>query len=432
MSLRTDAAAIARAAIDAVEAGRLVTAALPDLATDLAAASQYAVVAAGKASSSMLRALVSSGGRRPDAAMQVAHVAPTGLPAWVESFRGGHPVPNDGSIAAGSRALALARALDADGLLLVLLSGGASALMALPVTGLTLADKQTTTKRLMEAGADIHTLNCVRKHLSQTKGGRLAGACRGRTVCLAVSDVVGDDPSVIGSGPTVADPSTYADALDALDRFRGRGAYPVAAVAVLEEGLAGSRPESPKPGSRELARAETRIIGSRDVALAGAHAEAERLGYRVVRHREEVVGEARVAAIEHLARIRVCAAEEAGPVCLLSAGETTVTVTGSGTGGRNQEFALALAPALSGFDRPIAVASVGTDGIDGPTDAAGAVVDRETTGRATEAGLASPDRYLENNDAYAYLAASGDLLITGPTDTNVGDIQIVLLGGRTP
>lgn len=420
--------AIARAAIEAVHAGGLVTSALPDIAAEVARRSRCAVVAAGKASASMLRAFVANTPRQPDQVMQVAHVAASELPAGVERFVGGHPVPNDQSVAAGERALALAGSLADDDLLLVLLSGGASSLLACPAEGLSLADKRATTKRLMEAGADIHTLNGVRKHLSQIKGGRLAAACRGRTICLAVSDVVGDDVSVIGSGPTVADPSTYAEALAALDRFDHRRAYPAAAVAMLEAGMSGARPESPKPGSPELARAETRVIGSRGAALEGARAAAERLGYRVLMHDEDVVGEARVAAVQHLEVIDAVAAREPGPVCLLSAGETTVTVTGAGRGGRNQEFALALVRALAAFPRPAAVASVGTDGIDGPTDAAGAVVDAGTIARAKHAGMASPERFLENNDAYRYLAASGDLIVTGPTDTNVGDVQVVLLG----
>ncbi|MEW5981898.1 MAG: DUF4147 domain-containing protein [Acidobacteriota bacterium] len=429
--LRADALAIARAAIEAVDAGRLVTLALPFVYPVIERARRCVVVAAGKASASMLHALL--GDVRAgvlDTVVQVAHVPTSGLPGHVEVFTGGHPVPNPGSIAAGRRALEAARSVGEDDLFLVLLSGGASALLAVPAEGLSLADKQTTTRRLLETGADIHMLNAVRKHLSQTKGGRLAAACQGRTLCLAVSDVVGDDLSVIGSGPTVADPSTYGDALAVLDRCGGREAFPAPAVAVLEDGLAGGRPESPKPGAPELARAETRVIGSRVAALTGARARAERLGHRVVVHAHDVVGEARTTAARHFELIRALDQSEPGPVCLLSAGETTVTVAGRGKGGRNQEFALALARPLASLRRDVVVASVGTDGIDGPTDAAGAVVDNATMARAARAGLDSPERFLADNDAYAFLAASGDLIITGPTDTNVGDVQIVLLGAR--
>ena len=375
----------------------------------------------------MLTAALAVMPTRPTRAMCVVPGPDADVPPYVDVHHGGHPVPNEGSVAAGLAALALAAATGPDDVLLVLLSGGASALLAVPAEGLTLADKQRTTTLLLRAGADIHALNTVRKHLSRTKGGRLAGAAAARTVCLAISDVVGDDLSVIGSGPTVGDATTFSDALAVLDRSGGRPAYPPAAVARLERGARTGADESPKPGAPELARATTHVIASRSDALRGAHAAARRLGYEVVVVEQPVVGEAREIALACIARARQAARRPRGPWCVLSAGETTVTVTGSGLGGRNQEFALACVPDLAAHARPTVVLSVGTDGIDGPTDAAGAFADSSTWDRARAAGLGAPDTFLADNDAYHFFAPLGDLVMTGPTGTNVGDIQIILM-----
>jgi glycerate 2-kinase len=335
---------------------------------------------------------------------------------------GSHPVPTADSEAAGRAALRLARSAAADETLIVLLSGGASAMMAVPIDALTLADKARTTEVLLKNGASIGELNCVRKHLSAIKGGRLAAATAGRTVTLAISDVVGDDLTVIGSGPTVADTSTYGEALRAVDEHGGRDRFPAAVISRLVTGTRGELPETPKllAGSASVAR----VIGSRHEAMAGAAAEARARGYSVRVLENPVVGEARTAAEQSLA----AAVEAAGdrPMCLISSGETTVHVKGPGRGGRNQEFALACVEAMGRFATDAALASVGTDGVDGPTDAAGALVDSSTLQRAVAAALA-PARYLDNNDAYAFFAALGDLIQTGPTGTNVGDLQIILL-----
>lgn len=342
---------------------------------------------------------------------------------WI---RGSHPVPDAHSLEAGRQALDFARRVPADGLLLVLLSGGASALAALPRSPLSLQGKQDATRRLLLAGADIHALNTVRKHLSALKGGQLAAACAAPTLALAVSDVVGDDLSVIGSGPTVPDPSSFADALDVLDRFGGRPAFPPPVVRLLEDGAAGLVPETPKPGDPRLARAVSRVIGSRTSAAEGAAREAETRGYRVVVLPDALTGEAREAGPRLLERAVREAAGSAGQVCVISTGETTVHVTGGGRGGRNQELALAVVDRIAMLQVSAALLSAGSDGIDGPTDAAGAVVDRETAGRAAAAGLA-PSAFLAANDAYRFFDPLGDLVRTGPTGTNVGDIQIVLL-----
>jgi hydroxypyruvate reductase len=294
--------------------------------------------------------------------------------------------------------------------------------MAVPADGLTLADKAGTTEVLLKNGASISALNCVRKHLSAIKGGRLAAATSARIITLAISDVVGDDLTVIGSGPTVADTSTYRDALRALDEHGGRQLFPTEVVARLVAGARGDVPETPKPleGSASVAR----VIGSRHEAMAGAAHEAQARGYSVHVHEAAVVGEARATAAQFMAGAAGAAADR--PVCLISSGETTVHVTGTGRGGRNQEFALACVDATARFETAAALASVGTDGVDGPTDAAGAVVDSTTLRRAGAAAL-SPARSLENNDAYTFFAALGDLIQTGPTGTNVGDLQVILL-----
>ena len=353
---------------------------------------------------------------------------PERLPERAEWFDGGHPLPNAGSVAAAQRALEIAAACGEDDLLVVLLSGGGSALMALPVPTITLAEKQRTVRRLMEQGADIYELNTVRKHLSAIKGGQLAAACPGAVLTLAISDVVGDDLSVIASGPTVPDASTYHDAALVLGR-RGleddEDLMPVDVRITL--GMKGEYPETPKPGDIRLRRATARVIGPQRGAIDGARRAAEALGYHVQVLADAVTGEAREAGVAHLARLERVAAAHPRPLCVISAGETTVTVTGHGKGGRNQEFALAFAEALaSAVGWSVAAASIGTDGIDGPTDAAGAIVDRATVDRARSAGL-HPRTYLDQNNSYEFFDRLGDLIKTGPTNTNVGDLQVVLI-----
>jgi len=347
--------------------------------------------------------------------------------APVEFFAGGHPSPNAASEAAGLRALDLARESSHKDGLLVLLSGGASALLAAPAPGVTLVEKMQTARLLMEAGAAIHELNCVRKHLSRIKGGGLAAAA-GRSLTLALSDVHGpiaDDPSVIASGPTVPDPSTFADALDVI---RTRGVAPPAAVmSRLERGARGELEETPKPGDARLARCEYILVGNRDTAAQGAQHAAEAMGYRVVYLPAATKGEARDTARAFMSEALRVSAATPGPVCVLASGETTVTVRGQGKGGRNQEFALAVAAGLASNAEAIVLGSAGTDGIDGPTDAAGAVVDRLTLERARAAGL-DADAALTRNDAYNFFAPLNDLIRWGPTGTNVGDLHVLLRG----
>jgi hydroxypyruvate reductase len=311
-------------------------------------------------------------------------------------------------------------------------------MMAVPAEGLTLGDKQETTSQLLRAGGEIQALNAVRKHLSAIKGGHL-GVAAAESLTLAVSDVVGDDVSTIGSGPTVPDATTFRDALEILRRYGGADRYPNRVVDRLKRGADGLVPETPKPGDARLARAAVHVIGNRATAMHGAASAARDLGYNVGQLDDAVTGEAREAAPRWLERVLAHASVMPRPVCILSSGEMTVHVKGSGHGGRNQEFALALVellaarnegPAASSsadISASIVVASIGTDGVDGPTDAAGALVDSETLARARRAGLSHPQSFLDHNNSYEFFAPLGDLVLTGPTGTNVGDLQILLL-----
>ncbi len=385
------------------------------------------LLAVGKAAGPMADAWTRTAPVAPRSVLVIAPGARPTIDPTIEWIQAGHPVPDARSVAGGTRALARARGVAAGETLVVLLSGGASALLCGPVDGVSLADKQQASRVLLASGAPIEALNAVRKHLSQIKGGWLATSCAGAVLTLAVSDVVGDSPSVIGSGPTVADPSTFADAAAVIDRWGGRAAYPAAVRSYLARGLAGGAPETPKPGDARLARSAFHIIGGRREALDGARRAAEALGYLVHVIDDPIVGEARAAASNHLAAIARHAARLPRPCCIISGGETTVHVTGHGKGGRNQEFALAAVEALEALGPAAALASIGTDGIDGPTDAAGAIVDTGSAARARAAGL-DARQYLDHNDAYAFLDRVGALVRTGPTGTNVGDLQVVMIG----
>jgi glycerate 2-kinase len=344
------------------------------------------------------------------------------LPQSWDCVEGAHPLPDTASVRAGERALGLARIGDP---LVLLLSGGASSMLALPAPGVSLDDKRAAISALMHGGFGIADLNCVRKHLSSIKGGQLAAAAR-RAITLAISDVhhpVEDDPSVIGSGPCVSDPSTFAEALVIGRRVRG---MPGSVIRHLERGAAGLIDETIKPGDPRLGQSEVHVIGNRHSALAGAATAARELGYHTSEIVPPVQGEARDAAIRFVGDARDRLVDQARPVCVLAAGETTVTVTGRGRGGRNQEFALAAAAALPTLDGLSVLVSVGTDGTDGPTDAAGAIVDSTTLERARQTGrdqVAS----LADNDAYPFFARLGDLIISGPTGTNVGDVMVLLV-----
>ena len=412
----------------AVDPGHLVRLAASRGAFDELASRPVYVVAAGKAAWPMA---VAFGDYATGAGLRVARgvvagprvgSAPDGE---LECFAASHPAPNAASEAAGRRALALAGESRHDGVLLVLLSGGASSLLAVPAEGLLLTDKVATAHALMNAGVAIGDLNCVRKHLSAIKGGRLAAAAR-RTMTLAISDVPGpvpDDPAVIGSGPTVADPTTFAEALHVVRRAGVAPMLPPRVVARLERG----GDETPKPGDARLSATSFEVIGNRQTAMDGAAGEARRRGYAVEIVEQATTGEARHAGAAFAAAALRERRDQ--PVCVIASGETTVRVRGTGRGGRNQEFALAAAPLLDAARQPscvVALASAGTDGIDGPTDAAGAIVDGTTVARTTAAGL-SIEGALETNGAYDFFRPLTDLIVWGPTGTNVGDLHVMLI-----
>jgi len=339
----------------------------------------------------------------------------------IETAEAGHPVPDARGLAASARLLELARSAREDDLVLFLVSGGGSALTPAPAPPITLAEKQEVTRLLLASGATIGELNAVRKHLSLFKGGQLARAAWPASVLtLALSDVIGDPLDVIASGPTAPDPTTFADAREVLVRRGLAERVPASVARRLEAGLAGEIQETPKPGDRLFSRVTNIVIGNNALITDAAVATAGRLGFRPDLLTRELQGEARDVARDFVARAR----RLEPPACLIAGGETTVTVTGRGKGGRCQEFALAAALELRPTDR-ITILAAGTDGTDGPTDAVGAIVDAGSVERGAAAG-ADARRALEDNDAYRFLQTSGDLLVSGPTRTNLLDLYVAV------
>jgi glycerate 2-kinase len=379
------------------------------------------VLGCGKASAAMAAAAEEALGNRISGGFVLVKDGCAVPVAGVEIAEAGHPVPDARGLAASARLLELARGAGEDDLVLFLVSGGGSALTPAPAPPITLAEKQEVTRLLLACGATIGELNAVRKHLSRFKGGQLARAASPASVLtLALSDVIGDPLDVIASGPTAPDPTTFADARDVLARRGLAGRVPASVAARLEAGLRGEIEETPKPGDRLFDRVTNVVIGNNALIADAAVAAASRLGYRPHLATRELQGEAREVARELVA----CARGLEPPACLIAAGETTVTVKGKGRGGRCQEFALAAALELGPADR-VTVLAAGTDGSDGPTDAAGAIVDADSVARGTRAG-GDARRALEDNDAHRFLAASGDLIVSGHTRTNLLDLYLVL------
>ncbi|MDW7710139.1 MAG: glycerate kinase [Deferrisomatales bacterium] len=350
----------------------------------------------------------------------------------VRVLEAAHPMPDERGVRAAEQILDLVRGAGEGDLVLSVLSGGGSALLTLPAPGVSLDDLRALTDLLLASGADIGQINALRKHLSQVKGGRLAAAAQpARVVNLVLSDVVGDRLDVIASGPFTADPSTFSEARGILERYRLTPRVPPAVLRALEAGERGELAETPKPGDPALGAVVHAVVGSNRLSLEAAAVKARELGYRPLILSSRLQGEAREAA-RFLAAIAVESRASGEPVsppaCLLAGGETTVTLRGKGKGGRNQELALALALELAGCPGIVGL-SGGTDGTDGPTDAAGAVCDEATAARARALGL-EPRRHLEGNDSYPLFAALGDLLLTGPTRTNVMDVQVLLVGAN--
>jgi glycerate 2-kinase len=387
------------------------------------------VVGAGKAVAPMAKALEDLLGDRITNGVIVVKDG-HGLPLQrVQTREASHPVPDARGVRGTEEILALARQAGERDLIICTISGGGSALLIAPSQGISLEDKQAATKLLLACGATIHEFNTVRKHLSRAKGGRLAQVAYPATlVSLILSDVVGDDLDVIGSGPTVPDASTFRDAAQIL---QGYGIWEQVAPSVhdfIQQGVDGAIGDTPTSEDVAFERCTSVLIGTNLQAMMAAGEEAQRLGYHTLILSSNVEGEAREVAKFHAAiakEVRSSGHPIPPPACILFGGETTVTLQGDGRGGRNQEFALAAALALAGEDH-VVVLSGGTDGTDGPTDAAGAIVDGATVARARTQGL-DPKSYLERNDAYVFFRHLNDLLITGPTRTNVMDLCILLV-----
>ncbi|HLI13509.1 MAG TPA: glycerate kinase [Alphaproteobacteria bacterium] len=385
------------------------------------------VVGAGKAAAAMACA-VEAHWKGPIEGLVVTRYGQKLPTQRIEVVESSHPVPDAAGEAAAKRMLAMVEGLGPDDLVLCLISGGASALLSLPAPGLTLAEKQEVNRALLRSGAAIDEMNCVRKHLSAIKGGRLAAACGAApVVTLAISDVPGDDPSVIGSGPTVADPTTFADARAVLDKY-----HVTPPDAVARRLAAPPSEETPKPGDPRLAKAQYRLVATPQASLEAAAQVAREAGITPVILSDSIEGEAREVARAFAAMARQVARwrQPAPPPCvLLSGGEATVTVRGKGKGGRNTEFLLALALALAGHPSIHALAG-GTDGIDGTEENAGAIVDPGILARAAAVSL-DPRRCLDDNDAYRFFAGVDALLVTGPTQTNVNDFRAILVDAAT-
>ncbi len=425
-TLRRHAISIFRASLAAADPAGAVTRYLTR--RNFARFRDIYVIGAGKAGASMAQAAERVLGRRITAGLinvKDGHVAKL---RRIELNQCGHPVPDERGVAGSLRIAGIAAAAGREDLVICLISGGASALLPLPAEGITLAEKQATTRLLLACGATIHEINAVRKHISRIKGGQLARlAAPARVESLLLSDVIGDNLDVIGSGPTAPDASTFASAAAILDRYEIRDRVPPSVRNRLEQGARGEIPETPKPADPLFARVRNTIVGGNRLALDAAARAARQLGYRTLILSSTIEGETREIARMHAAIAREIAASARpvrAPACIITGGETTVTIKGDGLGGRNQEFVLAAALDIAGLDR-VVVFSAGTDGTDGPTDAAGAIADGHTLARKPDARL-----YLDRNDSYRYFESLGDLVITGPTNTNVMDVRLLLIGSE--
>jgi hydroxypyruvate reductase len=386
-------------------------------------------ISAGKAAVSMARAVVEVLGDKLTGGLVIApRIGPDSLgPLRVVSA--GHPIPDQNGLLAAEECLRLAEKAGQDDWVWVLLSGGASALLPAPVKGVTLKDKQRVTGMLLKSGAVIDEINIVRKHLSRIKGGGLAGKIHpASSLTLILSDVLGNDLSVIASGPTAPDPSTFNDALSVLKKCRLLNRVPQAVRRHLVMGARGRHPETPKAGDPIFRTVQHLIIGDNRRSVEAAVAQARALGFQTLILTTRLQGEAReigrvFGAIAH--EIHHFGRPFPRPACILAGGELTVTVKGPGLGGRAQEFALAAALSIAGLPKT-AVIGFGTDGLDGPTESAGAVADGTTVERALKAGL-DPAETLEQNNAYPFFKNLGDLILTGPTGTNVNDLYLLLM-----
>ncbi len=388
------------------------------------------VLGAGKASAAMAKAVERTLGRRVTGGLVNVKYGHLARLKRVELNECGHPVPDQAGVAGGARIAQMASEAGEGDLIVCVMSGGGSALLPLPASPVTLDEKQETTRLLLECGASIHEINAVRKHISGIKGGQLSRLAWPATViCLMLSDVIGDDLDVIASGPTAPDSSTFARAKAILDHYKIHGKTPAAVRERIEKGIAGEIADTPKEGAAELSHTQNLVVGSNRLAADAAAIRAKELGFRTLLLSTYIEGETKDVARVHAAiakEIHSSGRPLKAPACVITGGETTVTIRGRGLGGRNQEFALAAAIDIDGLPRTV-ILSGGTDGSDGPTDAAGAIADGRTALRARQKGL-DPVAFLGNNDSYHFFEPLGDLLKTGPTNTNVMDLRIVLVG----
>jgi hydroxypyruvate reductase len=438
VQMRNDALDIFRAGIQAVEPAAAVKQycrregsrlLIDQKAYDLAEFECIYVIGAGKAGGPMAKAMEEIlGDRITDGLINVKYGHLADL-SCVKLTEAGHPVPDQSGLEGAGAILQLGSEAGERDMVICLISGGGSALLPLPAEGLSLEDKQETTKALLSCGATIHEVNAIRKHISRVKGGGLARAVYpGTLISLMLSDVVGDDLDVIASGPTVPDDSTFEECMKIIDKYGIRELVPKKVLMHIQNGIEGKIPETPKPADPAFARTQSVIVGSNLACVVAAERKASGLGYNTIVLSTMIEGETK-----DVARVHAGIAKEilksghplSPPGCVLSGGETTVTITGQGLGGRNQEFVLAAAMDLRGQDG-IVVLSAGTDGNDGPTDAAGAVADGQTVQKAAALNL-DPADYLLNNDAYHFFEKLGDLVKTGPTNTNVMDLRIMLV-----
>jgi glycerate-2-kinase len=434
---RREAADIYRAALRAVDPYALIEGRVDQIRAtyDGEHCRRLLLVGFGKAAYPMTKAVSDSAGdllTRGIVITKYDHAPPAGALNKIVICEAAHPVPDDQGVLATETAMGLVGEADRETLVVCLISGGGSALLVAPHRDVVLAEKQEVTQLLLKAGASIEELNAVRKHISRIKGGRLAElAFPAGVLSLILSDVIGDALDVIASGPTSPDQTTFQDALDVVQRYNLMQSLPAGVMNILKRGTAGDIPETPKEGNPAFERVDNIVVGGNRQAIQAAAREAVRQGFQTTILSSTLQGEARRAG-ERLAQEAIDARRRAagpprGRICLISGGETTVTVGGRGRGGRNMELALAFAQGIKGTSG-ITLLSAGTDGTDGPTDAAGAFADAGTLSRAEGLGL-SPEAYLHDNDTYHFFKALDDLFMTGPTGTNVMDLQIILIDG---
>jgi hydroxypyruvate reductase len=390
------------------------------------------VIGAGKASAPMAQAVEKILGPRIRKGMVVTkqgYVAPL---RRIKLVQGGHPLPDKGGLEGTRRSLKLISNLNQDDLVICLISGGGSSLLVSPGPGISLKDVKELTDQLLRCGADIKEINTIRKHISQIKGGRLAQkAYPAHVITLILSDVIGSRLDSIASGPTAPDTTTFSDCLKIIQKYKLKNMIPKSIHDHLKKGAQGKIKETPKPGDPIFKKVRNSIIGSNSLALEAARKKAEGLGFNTAIISRPVSGDTTRAAVKHgnfAKRIQGTGDPVSPPACLVSGGETTVKIRGKGLGGRNQEFVLVGATKIAGL-KNIVMLSAGTDGTDGPTDAAGAICDGKTIERALQKGL-DPKQYLDNNDSYHFFGKLGDLLKTGPTNTNVMDVHLVLVGTK--